>query len=148
MKNKKVSGNSESKMYDNIGKHLDEKRTERKYENVPIQYNDLSLLVHQLAFYHVKDECIYKINVIDYTGQRYEVSGSRKSRWADFSHGYLFNFTDSEQFDYYYNAYKNAYDRPTSREKLLDFLKQSRSRMAKIDVEPCDDPVKLNNKRL
>lgn len=147
MKSKKVSGESESKMYDNIGKHLDEKRGERKYENAPIEYNDMSLLVHQLAFFHVGDATIYKINVIDYTGERYEVSGSRKSRWANFKHGYLFNFMDPEQFEYYYVAYANAYDRPSSREKILDFLKQSRSRMVKIDVQPSDDPVLKNNKR-
>lgn len=147
MKKKSVQGAAEHKMFDDMGKLLDAPRGERMYENAPIVYNDPTLLVHQLAIFHKTDLKIYKLNVIDYPGERYECSGDRKSRWAHFDHAWLFNFTIPEEFEHYYKMYEDAYDRPMSREKMLDWLKVSRRNLTPITIQPSDDPVLKNSKR-
>jgi len=117
-------------------------RVDRNYENVPMVYNDLTKLVYQLAVFDTVDEIIYKLNVIDYPGGRFETSGDRKSRWISFRDGILFNFMTEGEFEYFYNLYSLRYKRPRTKEYILDWLKHSVNRIGLMThLKPEEDPV-------
>jgi hypothetical protein len=131
---------SDTKLYDNISQYLDAKRAERNYENVPLQNNDLTKLVHQLAVYNPDDFTIYKLNIIDWVGMRYECSGKRLSKWLAMEQGVLFNFMNDNEFQHYYQLHVDHYDRPYRPETILDWLKVARRRIENIQGKPEDDP--------
>lgn len=132
---------SNTKLFDNISQYLDKERTERNYENLTVLHNDLTELVHQLAVFSKRDYKIYKLNVIDYTGQRFECSGNKLTKWLSFNEGTLFNFMNEEQFQHYYNIHCEYYDRPYDAEMIKEWLKVSRMRIGRMSDNSDTEPV-------
>ncbi|MEO6304602.1 MAG: hypothetical protein ABIP51_15690 [Bacteroidia bacterium] len=101
--------------------------------------NDLTKLQFQLAVFNKSDKKIYKLNCIDYRGDRFDVSDLKMTRYIRQGDGELFNFTIPEELDKYFYPEVST----KTKTEIIQWLSES---AGSISVGTQEEPTKTINR--